>query len=110
MGCMPHRTSVIYAPFAAYLSVMQTFGREPVIAIVLFATAAVCAPPAAANVVGFYEGQSTSKGRIGSVIELKADGTALVGSTVILNSPYRVASGHLFVSGNDMGVLSFTGE
>ena len=78
--------------------------------VLLMALATACSPPTNAAVVGFYEGRATSKGGIGHTIELKADGTALTGSTVIVNSPYRVGSGHLFVGESDVGALSIKGE
>jgi len=36
--------------------------------------------------------------------------TALTGSTVIVNSPYHVASGHLFVGESDIGAVTFKGD
>jgi hypothetical protein len=67
-----------------------------VLTVLMFAAAA-CQPPASLELVGFWESQKTSKGGIGQTLEFRAEGVAVVSSTVIVNMSYRVSGDRLIV-------------
>ncbi len=78
--------------------------------VVLIALLASCTPSAQPTLAGFYESRATSRGGIGYAIELKADGTAVTGSTVIVNMKWRVVNGHLLLDDKDSGAFRLEGE
>jgi 2-polyprenyl-6-methoxyphenol hydroxylase-like FAD-dependent oxidoreductase len=74
----------------------------------VLAAAVTCVAPSGTAPVGFWESDTTSRGGIGVAIELGADGTFLMSTTVMVEQLYRVTDGKLFMADSAAALATTT--
>jgi len=67
--------------------------------VLLLAATMACPTPGSTQLAGLWESHETSAGGIGGALELRADGTFIQATTVIVNFTYEVAGDQISVRG-----------